>query len=95
MSTGHDNSFAKETFEASVLVKAYVWKKSGPRKLGKRQGEWNMLARQRYEKAALEWGGKYWGSRSVERKDTGIPWLNDHLGVKGGKRYDNEGLKAQ
>ncbi|KAF8445505.1 hypothetical protein BGX38DRAFT_1260657 [Terfezia claveryi] len=70
LSTGHDNHLAKETFEASILVEAYVWKKSLPSyPFDKRSfGQWELIATQGFEKGALEWGGQYWGTKSAESR---------------------------
>jgi len=81
--TGHDNLLAKETFEASIFVEAYVWKKplSGYL-IGNSLGQWELIATQGFEKGALEWGGQYWGTKSVESRLNGVTWLNDFLDGK-------------
>lgn len=76
MSGGHDNGFAKETFEAGVLVEAWVWDWA--------QGGWGRVAEQRFERAALEWGGEYWGGKS-EGGGEGVPWLSGLGVLRGGK----------
>ena len=81
MSTGHDNHFAKETFEASILVEAYVRKKSLPGSPfgNKSLGQWKLIATQGFEKGALEWGGQYWGTKSAESMFNSVMWLNNFL----------------
>ncbi|KAF8418105.1 hypothetical protein EV426DRAFT_620794 [Tirmania nivea] len=84
MSTGHDNLFAKETFEASIFVEAYARKKSLPGyPLGNRSlGRWELIATQSFKKGALEWGGQYWGTKSVENMFKGVTWLDNLLDGK-------------
>lgn len=83
MSRGHDNTFAKESFEANILVEAFLWKKNQ----SNRTGEWELVAKQNFEKGALEWGGQYWGTKSMESRNIGVTWLSERL--KWGKRAES------
>ncbi|KAF8474632.1 hypothetical protein BDZ91DRAFT_711379 [Kalaharituber pfeilii] len=94
MNVGHGNSFAKETFEANVLVEAYVWKKYSALMSLKNRGRWEKIVNQTFNRAALEWGGSYWGSKSSEIFRPNSAWLYEVLRGKGGRNIEDRDLKA-
>ncbi|KAI5810152.1 hypothetical protein DFH27DRAFT_177866 [Peziza echinospora] len=71
MSDGHDNEFAKETFDAIILVEAFQWKRTSVWDIFSitkfcNPTQWQKVASQEFKRTALEWGGNYWGGRTVE-----------------------------
>lgn len=81
---GHDNNFAKETFDATITVEAYQWERSSVGVSGVKRTGWQKMAHQKFKNGALEWGGGYWGTKSPEGKSN--DWLTSlEKLVNGGK----------
>ncbi|RPA82025.1 hypothetical protein BJ508DRAFT_414301 [Ascobolus immersus RN42] len=56
LGTGHDNTFAYETFDAEINVKAYEKEDAV---LGFLGGSWRLVSETTFERSALEFGGAY------------------------------------